>query len=166
MNKIKPLDQVCSTGASALNHNAKVQKKLDPGDSIFDRLMDFAASVPDFRRTDKGNIRHRLEDIIMLMILARASKCVGRAEIIEFGRHNIKKLRKIGLLRNGVPSEPTLCHIENGINNLDMADSKQEFAQKYQRELLDESGIGEIICVDGKAERGTVQENGRNPDVV
>ena len=23
-----------------------------------------------------------------------------------------------------------------------------------------------IICVDGKAERGTVQENGRNPDIV
>lgn len=166
MNKIKPLDQVCSTGASALNHNAKVQKKSDPGDSIFDRLIDFAASVPDFRRTDKGNIRHRLEDIIMLMILARASKCVGRAEIIEFGRHNFKKLRKIGLLRNGVPSEPTLCRIENGINDLDMADSMQEFAQKYQRELLDESGIGEIICVDGKAERGTVQKNGRNPDIV
>lgn len=110
-------------------------KKLAPGDSILDRLIDFAASVPDFRRTDKGNIRHRLGDIIMLMISARASKCVGRAEIIEFGRHNFKKLRKIWLLRNGVPSEPTLCRIENGINDLDMADSMQEFAQKYQREL-------------------------------
>lgn len=141
-------------------------KKLAPGDSILDRLIDFAASVPDFRRTDKGNIRHRLGDIIMLMISARASKCVGRAEIIEFGRHNFKKLRKIWLLRNGVPSEPTLCRIENGINDLDMADSMQEFAQKYQRELLDELGIGEIVCVDGKSERGTVQENGRNPDIV
>ena len=87
-------------------------------------------SVPDFRRTDKGNIRHCLEDIIMLMVLARASKCVGRAEIIEFGRHNLNKLRKIGMFRNGVPSEATLCRMENGINNLAMADSMQEFAQK------------------------------------
>ena len=78
-----------------------------------------------------------------------------RAEIIEFGRHNLNKLRKIGMLRNGVPSEPTLCRIENGINDLVMADSMQEFAEKYQRELLDELGIREIICVDGKAERGT-----------
>ena len=100
--------------------------------------MDFAVSVPDFRRTDKGNIRHCLEDIIMLMVLARASKCVGRAEIIEFGRHNLNKLRKIGMFRNGVPSEATLCRMENGINNLAMADSMQEFAQKYHRELLDE----------------------------
>lgn len=123
-------------------------------------------SVPDFRRTDKGNIRHRLEDIIMLMVLARASKCVGRAEIIEFGRHNLNKLRKIGMFRNGVPSEATLCRMENGINNLAMADSMQEFAQKYHRELLDELCIVEIICIDGKAECGTVQENGRNPDIV
>jgi predicted transposase YbfD/YdcC len=166
MNKIKPLDQVSSTGASAPNHTAKVQNKLESQCSIFDRLMDFAASVPDFRRTGKGNIRHRLEDIIMLMILARASKCVGRAEIIEFGRHNFNKLRKIGMLKNGVPSEPTLCRIENGINDLDMAARMQEFAEKYHRELLGESGIGEIICIDGKSQRGTVQDNGRNPDIV
>lgn len=166
MNNITPLDQVSSTGTDAPNHTAKVQNKLATGCSILDRLMDFAASVPDFRRTDKGNIRHRLEDIIMLMILARASKSVGRAEIIEFGRHNLNKLRKIGMLMNGVPSEPTLCRIENGINDLEMADRMQQFAQNYQRELLDELGIREIICVDGKAERGTVQENGRTPDIV
>lgn len=166
MNKIKPLDQVSPTGADAPNHTAKVQNKSATRRSIFDRLMDFAVSVPDFRRTDKGNIRHRLEDIIMLMVFARASKCVGRAEIIEFGRHNFNKLRKIGMLRNGVPSEPTLCRIENGINDLAMADSMQEFAQKYHKELLDELGLVEIICIDGKAERGTVQENGRNPDIV
>lgn len=166
MNKIKPLNQVSSTDASALNHTVKVQHKIESKDSILDRLMDFAASVPDFRRTDKGNIRHRLEDVIMLMVFARASKCVGRAEIIEFGWQNLNKLRKIGMLSNGVPSEPTLCRIENGINDLEMADRMQEFAQKYHRELLDESGIGEIICIDGKAQRGTVQDNGRNPDIV
>ncbi len=128
--------------------------------------MDFAVSVPDFRRTDKGNIRHRLEDIIMLMVLARASKCVGRAEIIEFGRHNLNRLRKIGMFRNGVPSEATLCRMENGINDPAMADSMQEFARKYHGELLEELCIGEIICIDGKTEHGTVQENGRNPDIV
>lgn len=166
MNKIKPLDQVHSTGASAHNHTAKVQNKIESEGSILERLMCFAASVPDFRRTTKGNIRHCLKDIIILMIFARASKCVGRAEIIEFGKHNLKKLRKIGMLKNGVPSEPTLCRIENGIDDLAMADRMQEFAQKYHRELLEECGIEEIICIDGKAERGTVQENGRNPDIV
>lgn len=166
MNKIKSLDQVRSTGASAHNHTAKVQNKIESEGSILDNLMYFAASVPDFRRTTKGNIRHCLKDVIMLMVFARASKSVGRAEIIEFGKHNLNKLRKLGLLRNGVPSEPTLCRIENGVNDLDMADRMQEFAEKYHRELLEESEIGEIICIDGKAQRGTVQDNGRNPDIV
>ena len=166
MNKNKPLDQVRSTGANALNRTSKLVNKTEFNGSILDRLMDFAASVPDFRRTDKGNIRHRLEDIIVLLVFARASKCVGRAEIIEFGKHNLNKLRKIGILKNGVPSEATLCRVENGINDLEMADRMQEFAQKYHREILGESGIREIICIDGKAQRGTVQDNGRSPDIV
>ena len=67
-----------------------------------DRLVDFASSVPDFRRTGKGNHRHRLRDIIMLMVLGRASGFVGRADIIAFGKHNIKRLlRKMGMLKNG-----------------------------------------------------------------
>lgn len=32
--------------------------------------------------------------------------------------------------------------------------------------LIKSSRGKEIICVDGKAERGTVLENGRNPDIV
>ncbi len=137
-----------------------------PPGSIMDRLIDFASSVPDFRRSDKGNIRHRLNDIIMLMILGRASGCVGRADIIEFGRHNLNKFRKIGLLKNGVPSEATLCRVENGINDVEMADKMREFAEVFHKELLKADHGREIICVDGKAERGTVLENGRNPDIV
>lgn len=49
-------------------------------------LVDFAYSVPDLRRSNKGNIRHVLGDIILLMIFARMSKCITRVEIIEFGK--------------------------------------------------------------------------------
>ena len=137
-----------------------------PPGSILDRLMDFASSVPDFRRLDKGNIRHRLDDIIMLMILGRASKCAGRAEIIEFGRHNLNKFRKMGMLMNGVPSEPTLCRVEKGINDQDLADRMQSLAESYYSELSEGKCGADIICMDGKAECGTVLENGRNPDIL
>ncbi len=166
MNKFKPLDPKGPISADTLNHTSKVQNKIESKSCILEELKEFASSVSDFRRTDKGNIRNRLEDIILLLFFARASKCVGRTDIIEFGRHNLNKLRKIGILRNGVPSEATLCRIENGINERDMAYRMQEFAQKYHSKLLDECGIREIICIDGKAERGTVQDNGRNPDIV
>lgn len=131
-----------------------------------ERLLDFSSSVPDFRRSNKGNIRHRLEYIIMLMVLARASGCVGRADIIEFGKHNINKFRKMGMLKNGVPSEATLCRVDNGINDTVMADRMQEFVEVFHAQLLGTVPCKEIICIDGKAERGTVLENGRNPDIV
>lgn len=131
-----------------------------------ERLLDFASSVPDFRRSHKGNIRHRLDDIIILMIFGRACGYVGRADIIEFGRHNINRFRKMGMFRNGIPSEATLCRVENGINDLVMADRMQEFVEVFHAELLKSENGREIICIDGKSERGTVMENGRNPDIV
>lgn len=166
MNQIKPLDQVLPIGADAHNHVTKVVNKFGSRDSILYKLKEFSSSVPDFRRSDKGNIRHKLDDIIMLMILGRASGCIGRAEIIEFGKHNLNKFRKMGMLRNGVPSEATLCRVDNGIDDLVMADRMRWFVEAFHGKLL-RSGCGkEIICVDGKAERGTVQDNGRNPDIV
>ena len=163
---MKPLDQVRSIDAHTLNHTTKVKNKFDTQCSIFERLKVFASSVPDFRRLNKGNIRHRLNDIIMLMILGRSSGCVGRADIIAFGSHNINKFRKMGMLKNGVPSEATLCRVENGVNDLDMARKMQELTETFHKELF-KSGCGkEIICIDGKAERGTVRDDGRNPNIV
>ena len=166
MNQIKPLDQVILIGANTHNHAIKVVNKFGSRDSILYKLKEFSSSVPDFRRSDKGNIRHRLDDIIMLMILARASKCVGRTEIIEFGRHNLKKFRQLGMLKNGVPSEATLCRVEHGIDNSALANRMQEFAKSFHRRLSKADGDKEIICVDGKAKRSTVQANERKPDIV
>ncbi|WP_165155361.1 ISAs1 family transposase [Parabacteroides sp. ZJ-118] len=85
---------------------------------------------------------------------------------MEFGRHNLGRFRKLGILRNGIPSEATLCRVANGIDDLALADKMREFAEVFHKELLKADCDKEIICVDGKAERGTVQENGRNPDIV
>ena len=166
MRDIETLDQIGLTGTYAAIRTSKLQNKPEFRGSILSGLMDFAYSVPDFRRSNKGNLRHRLSDIIMLMALGRASGCVGRSEIIEFGRHNLNRFRKMGMLRNGVPSEATLCRIANGVDDLAMADRMREFAKPFHRELLKGLSGMEIICMDGKAERGTVQTNGRNPDIV
>lgn len=166
MDKIKPLDQMDPIVAGGDSSNAKVNKIFQKTGSIMEELMRFASSVPDFRRTDRGNLRHRLSDVIMLMVLGRASGCVGRADIIEFGRHNINRLIRMGMLKNGVPSEATLCRMENGIDDLAMADRMRESIGLFHRELCGSIDCREIICIDGKAERGTVLENGRNPDIV
>lgn len=85
---------------------------------------------------------------------------------MEFGRHNLKRFRQLGMLKNGVPSEATLCRVEHGIDELALADRMWEFAELFRRRLYRAEGGKEIICVDGKAERNTVLDNGRNPDIV
>lgn len=150
MNKIKPLDQDIPARANAASHTAKLTKKFDTQCSIWDSLKKFAYSVPDFRRTGRGNIRHVLGDVIILMILARMSRCVGRADIIEYGKHNLRKFQSMGMLKNGVPSEPTLCRVENGIDAKDLAGRMAELTQAFHEELVRVCRILEIICVDGK----------------
>lgn len=48
MNKNKPLDQVRSTGANALNLTSKLVNKSEFNGSILERLMDFAQFRPRF----------------------------------------------------------------------------------------------------------------------
>ena len=166
MRKTESLDHICSAGAHSLNRTSKLQNKSKFRGSIQEELMKFALSVPDFRRPDKGNIRHRLADIIMLMILGRASGHVARSEIIEFGRHNLNRFRKMGMLRNGVPSEATMCRVEQGIDELSMSGRMRAFAEACHARLLKDKAVMEIICVDGKAMRGTVLSGGISPDIV
>lgn len=152
-------------GITAINLVKKPHSPITEG-SILESLWNFAFSLPDFRRTDRGNIRHALGDIIILMIFARMSKCNGRADMIEYGRHNLHKFQSLDLLKNGVPSEPTFCRVENGIDELGLADRMAVFAQTFYCEIVKACTLLEIICIDGKAMRGTVQGNGRNPDIV
>lgn len=166
MNKITPLDQNDPVAADAINPTTKLNNNSESDNSILHRLLEFASSVPDFRRTDKGNIRHSLSDVLVLIVLGRISKCVARADILEFGRHNLNKFRGMGMLANGVPSEATLLRIENGVDELGMADRMQEFVEAFHGRLSRAVHGREIICIDGKAECGTVQDNGRNPDIV
>lgn len=164
------LDQKRFVGCdNAVNTTTKVQRKSHttiPEGSILESLMDFAFSIPDFRRTGKGNFRHRLGDIVLLMIFAMMSKCAGRADIVEFGRHNLRKLQSMGLLKNGVPSEATLFRVGNGIDEQGFAGQMAALSKAFHDELVKICCILEIICIDGKAMCGTVQENGRNPDIV
>lgn len=120
--------------------------------------------MPEYRRTTRGNYRHQLKDILMLVILARLSKCVTRAEIIQFGKHNLKRLQSIGILRKGVPSEPTLCRVFNSIDAETMAGCMAAFTESFRREA--KPAGRETVCIDGKATRGTTYEDGRNPDIV
>ena len=85
---------------------------------------------------------------------------------IEFGRLHLNKFPQAGHSqeRRAVQNQH-FARVENGIDDLAMADSVQAFAGAFHKSCSKRCGK-EIICIDGKAERGTVLENGRNPDIV
>ena len=154
----KTLDQKrCIDSNKIINTTIKLQRKnqiSNHKESIYEKLKNFAFSIPDFRRVDGGNIRHKLGDMIMLMILARMSKCIGRADIIEFGRHNLKKFQSMGLLGNGVPSESTLCRVDNGIEDLGFAEQMAVLSKEFQNELVNRKS-GQKTLVYRKYALGT-----------
>ena len=94
-------------------------------------LKEFVKSVPDYRRTDKGNYKHKLEDILLLVILGRLGKCITRPDIIRFGERNLKRFRSLGILLEGVPSEPTLCRVFKHIDDEAMSGRMSEFTAAF-----------------------------------
>ncbi len=132
--------------------------------SIMTHLRKFVSSVPESRRTSRGNFKHKLEDILMLVILGRLSKCITRAEILQFGKRHLKRLQAKGLFPYGLPSEATLCRVFQSIDDEKMADRMSAFAEIFRKEIS--ASATDIICIDGKAMRGTLYDNGRNPDIV
>ena len=99
-------------------------------------LKEFVKSVPDYRRTDKGNYKYKLEDILLLVILGRLGKCITRPDIIRFGERNLKRFRSLGILLDGVPSEPTLCRIFKHIDDEAMSERMSEFTSTFHDELV------------------------------
>ena len=79
--------------------------------SIMTHLRKFVSSVPEYRRTSRGNFKYNFEDILMLVILGRLSKCITRAEIFQFGKRHLKRLQAKGLFPYGLPSEATLRRV-------------------------------------------------------
>lgn len=70
----------------------------------------------------------------------------------------------MGMFPDGLPSEATLCRMSKGIDDEEIAGRMSAFVDKFRKKTPDSAT--EIISVDGKAMRGTLYENGRNPDIV
>ena len=71
---------------------------------------------------NKGNCKHKLSDMLLLVILARACGCETRKDIVAFGTIHLSYLQDhLGILAKGCPSEPTLCRMEGGIDDITLA---------------------------------------------
>ena len=128
-------------------------------------LMEFLSGIPDPRRTDRGDFKYPLPDVMVMLCLGRLCGRVSRKDIISFTEEHLDALRsRLGILEKGCPSEPTLCRLEKGIDPDAMA---RLYAALAAESLLPmEDGKLRMLAMDGKYARGTTLTDGRCPDIV
>ena len=83
--------------------------------------------------------------------------------MLQFGKRHLKRLQAKELFPYGLPLETTLCRVFQSIDNEKMADRMSAFAEVFRKEIS--ASATDIICIDGKAMRGTLYDNGRNPNI-
>ena len=144
-----------------------MEELLQAGQSrpLSPELMEFLSGIPDPRRTDRGDFKYPLPDVMVMLCLGRVCGRVSRRDIISFTEEHLGVLQsRLGILEKGCPSEPTLCRMEKNIDPDAMARLYADFAAKWLLPM--EDGKQRMLAMDGKYARGTTLADGRCPDIV
>ena len=112
----------------------------------FRRFIRCLSKLTDERQ--KGKIKHPLESCLIIIILSELSGCNYFREFVLFGKKHESKLKKLGLLPNGLPSHDTL---ERTVHKVD----KLELNKTLVTLLFPSLKNRPIISIDGKCIRAT-----------
>jgi len=121
--------------------------------SLSPEFLSYFESLEDPRVADR-NLRHKLEDIFAITILATICGADNWVEINNFAQSKQDWLREFLELPHGIPSHDTLGRV---FALLDAATFEQCFTQwAHSLPILMEGAMKkEIIAVDGKTSRGS-----------
>ena len=123
------------------------------------KLKDELGAVTEPRRTSHGNIRHKLEDIIIIGLCTLICKGEDYADMEEFGKERYAWLSTILELPNGIPDKDTFRRVFERLN-------PQELSQCLVNWLHVEREKHAVIAIDGKTIRGSKNEEHRAYHVV
>lgn len=117
------------------------------------KLFDFFTQLEDPRR-GQGQ-RHKLSDILIIVIMAILSGHQGLKGFARFAAINEQELTEVLHLKHGVPCFFTIRAVLQGINEQLLANQFIAWVKSYHAELADD-----FVALDGKAIKATV--NGGN----
>lgn len=119
-------------------------------------LLVLLKTVKDYRR--KQGRRHELEIILIIIIMAIMAGAKGERAISRFADNNKKSLIKaLKIKRKEIP---TRCVIQRTIQNIDFSYLQDIFYQWALQTIKLKKK--DIVSIDGKALKGTVQEAQNN----
>ncbi len=117
------------------------------------------AQMEDPRRTDRGNIRHKLEDIIIIGLCTLICDGNDFADMEEFGIQRQKLLRQFLELPNGIPDSDTFRRVFEHLNPEALSECLYDWLSCNRKE-------GSVIAIDGKTICGSGNKSHKAYHVV
>ena len=116
------------------------------------------STLEDPRRTNKGNIKHSLQEILFLTLSAVISGCNTWCLIEEFGKLKINWLRKFHPYAYGTPSHDTLGAFFSALDSKNFSKCFMNYACS-----ISEHTQGNVVALDGKTVRGIGSNSRKYP---
>jgi predicted transposase YbfD/YdcC len=113
------------------------------------------SALEEPRRTDKGNLKYPLEEILLLVLSATISGIFEWDLMVDFGKSKIEWLRKFYPYKHGIPSHDVLNRVFNRLNH-------KQFEACFMSwvESIANLSPGRLIAIDGKTVRGVASQKG------
>ena len=111
----------------------------------------------------KPNIRHKMEDIILITLFGVLAKCDEWTEIEIFARKKEKWLRKYLELPNGIPSHDTIQRVISLLEPQSLYSDAINYLINKINQISTEKER-DILSMDGKVSRGSIRSTGNNKD--
>lgn len=109
------------------------------------------------------NVRHKIEDIILITLFALLAKCNEWTEIESFAKKKEKWLRKYLELPNGVPSHDTIQRVISILNPSTLyRDTINYLIEKI--DYITSTEEKDILSMDGKTSNGSARCTGINKE--
>lgn len=123
------------------------------------KLTERLSHLTDPRRTRYGNIRHKLEDIIVIGLCTVICGGEDFADMEEFGREREEFIRNFLELPNGIPDSDTFRRVFEKICPEELSECLVNWLEE---ELPDRC----VIAIDGKTIRGSADKTHKAYHVV
>ena len=124
-----------------------------------EELREKLQEVEDPRRTSKGNIRHKLEDIIIIGLCSLICNGNDFSDMEDFGEARQAWLQQFLELPHGIPDSDTFRRVFERLNPSALAECLYDWLGQHRPE-------GSVIAVDGKTICGSRSENHKAYHVV
>ena len=156
-----------SRKSSKLNEMSKMFNEIDIEFKELNNegIRDMIAIVKKQEDTRyRPNVKHKMEDIILITLFAVLAKCNEWTEIESFARKKEKWLRQYLELPNGIPSHDTFQRVISILNPQTLyADTINYLIQKIDS-ITNKTNEKDILSMDGKTSNGSKRNTGINQE--